>query len=350
VPARESSWQKAGTGELVIGGRKIKPGETQEILLKISEFYTSNPVNIPLTVIRGHEPGPSVFLTAAIHGDELNGVEIVRSVIQELDHNKINGTLLCLPVVNRFGFLTHSRYLPDRRDLNRHFPGEPRGSSADRIAAIIFMQVVANADYGMDFHTAAVGRTNLPHLRADLSRREVRRLARAFGTEVIVDKPGSPQSLRAASVAAGVPAILYEGGETFRFQRRNIRKGIAGSYNVLAALGMLPIPPKEPKLQVIVKKTEWVRAERGGILDLIAQPGELVYEHEELAVIENPFGREVSTVVAPFTGLVLGTTTRPMVSPGDAICHLAKLDRTLATVEKHLYITASGRRRIPIDV
>jgi len=210
--------------------------------------------------------------------------------------------------------------------------------------------VVANSDYGLDFHTAAVGRTNLPHLRADLSRKEVRALGKAFGTEVIVDSAGYPRSLRAACVAVGVPTILYEGGETFRFQRRDIRKGLAGVYNILSALGMLPIPRKEPRLQVIVKVTEWVRAERGGILGLIVRPGELVYEHEALAAIENPFGREVSTVLAPFTGLVLGTTTRPMVSPGDAICNLAKLDKTLPTVERHLYITASGRRRIPIDV
>ena len=336
--------------DLQIAGRRIRPGESQEILLKISEFYTSNPVNIPLTVVRGHEPGPAVFMTAAIHGDELNGVEVVRGMIQQMEPEKIRGTLLLLPVVNRFGFLTHSRYLPDRRDLNRHFPGDPRGSSADRIAAIIFRQVVSNADYGLDFHTASVGRTNLPHIRADLSKRDVRRVAKAFGTEVIVDAAGSPHSLRAASVAAGVPTILFEGGETFRFQRRDIRKGLAGCFNVLSELGMLPIPRREPRLQVILKVTDWVRAEKGGILDLIATPGELVYEHEELAVIENPFGREVSTVLAPFTGLVLGTTTRPMVSPGDAVAHLAKLEKTLHTVEKHLYITASGRRRIPIDV
>jgi predicted deacylase len=336
--------------DLTIAGRTIRPGETQEILLKISEFYTSNPVNIPLTVVRGSERGPSVFMTAAIHGDELNGVEIVRSVLHDLDHTKIRGTLLCLPVVNRFGFLTHSRYLSDRRDLNRYFPGEPEGPSASRIASILFQQVVANAHYGIDFHTASLGRTNLPHLRAEMSRREVRRLAKSFGTEVIVSSPGAGRSLRKSAVAAGVPTILYEGGETFRFQRREIRKGIVGVYNVFSALGMLPIPIKKPRFQVIVKQTDWVRAERGGILDLIASPGDLVYANEELAVIENPFGREVSTVVASFTGLVLGTTTRPMVNPGDAICHIAKLERTLPTVERHLYYTASGRRRIPIDV
>lgn len=333
----------------MIAGRIIRPGETQEIPLKISEFYTSNPVKIPLTVIRGTEPGPTVFLTGAIHGDELNGMQIVRSVLQNLDHTKIRGTLLCLPVVNRFGFTAHTRYLPDRRDLNRHFPGDPGGSSAERIASILFRKVVGVATHGIDFHTAAVGRTNLPHVRADLARKEVRKMARAFGTEIIVDSPGHSRSLRAAATSAGVPTILYEGGETFRFQPREIHRGVLGAYNVLAALGMLPIPMKPPRFRVIVKVTEWVRAERGGILDLIAQPGELVYQNEEIAVLENPFGREVSTVLAPYTGLVLGTTTRPMVNPGDAICHLAKLDRTLARVEKRLSVSASGRRRIRLD-
>jgi hypothetical protein len=178
----------------------------------------------------------------------------------------------------------------------------------------------------------------------------VRRIAKAFGTEVIVDMGGHPRSLRAAALDASVPTILYEGGETFKFQRKEIRKGINGVYNVLSTLEMIPTPIKEPRLQVIVRKTEWVRAERGGILDLRTAPGEVVYEREPLAVIESPFGREVSSVVAPFTGLLLGTTTRPMVNPGDAICHIVKLDKTLPTVEKYLITSASGRRRIPVDV
>jgi predicted deacylase len=337
-------------GDVVIAGKSIRPGETQEILLKISEFYTANPVNIPVTVMRGAEDGPRVFLTAAIHGDELNGVEIVRSVIQGLDHTKIKGTLLCLPVINRMGFLNHSRYLPDRTDLNRHFPGDPSGNAAARIADILFRQIVGPSDFGIDFHTAAVGRTNLPHIRGNMDQPEVRRIAKAFGTEAIVDMQGHPRSLRAAAVAAKVPTILYEGGETFKFQRREITKGINGVYNVLSALGMIPTPLKEPRLQVIVRKTEWVRAERGGILDLYTAPGEVVYEKEVLAVIENPFGREVSSVVAPFTGLLLGTTTRPMVNPGDAICHIVKLDKTLPTVEKHIITSSAGRRRIPLDL
>lgn len=334
---------------LEIAGRGIAPGETQEISLSISEFYTAQPVNIPVTVMRGHEDGPRVFLTAAIHGDELNGVEIVRSVLQGLDHTKIKGALVCLPVVNRMGFLNHSRYLPDRTDLNRHFPGDPTGNSASRIAQILFREIVMPCDAGIDFHTAAVGRTNLPHIRGKMDDDRVRHLAKAFGTEIIVDMSGHPGSLRAAATAAAIPTIIYEGGETFRFQRKAIKKGINGVYNVLSALGMIPTPVKEPRVQVVVRKTEWVRAERGGILDLGVAPGDVIYERETIAAIENPFGREVSTVTAPFTGLIVGTTTRPMVNPGDAICHIVKLDKTLPTVEKHLVRHASGRRRIPID-
>ncbi len=347
---RERKARMSPPKDLTIAGRVIRPGETQEILLKISEFYTAQPVNIPVTVMRGEEEGNRVFLTAAIHGDELNGVEIVRSVIQGLDHSKIKGTLICLPVVNRMGFLNHTRYLPDRTDLNRHFPGDAQGNSADRIADILFRQIVSQCDFGIDFHTAAVGRTNLPHIRAKMDDDKVRQIAKAFGTEVVVDRDGHPGSLRSAATAALVPTVIYEGGETFKFQRKEIRKGISGVYNVLSALGMIPTPLKEPRLQVVVRKTEWVRAERGGILDLSTAPGDVVYEKEPLAVIENPFGREVSSVTAPFTGLILGTTTRPMVNPGDAICHLVKLDKTLPTVEKHLIRLASGRRRIPIDV
>src|SRR5213594_5079655 len=153
---------------LKIGGRDIRRGTVEQILLKASEYYTATPVNVPVIVIRGSERGPRVFLTAAIHGDELNGVEIVRSVIHGLDHTKIRGTLICLPVINRMGFLNHSRYLPDRTDLNRHFPGDPEGNSADRIAEILFRQIVKNSDCGIDFHTAAVGRTNLPHIRGQM--------------------------------------------------------------------------------------------------------------------------------------------------------------------------------------
>jgi uncharacterized protein len=335
--------------ELKIAGKTILPGETQEILLKISEFYTAQPVNIPLTVLRGAEEGPRVFLTAAIHGDELNGVEIVRTIMTELDPARLKGTVLCTPVLNRWGFLSHSRYLPGRRDLNRYFPGNPEGNLAARVAHKIFTEIVQQSEYGIDMHTAAVGRTNLAHIRGDMDDEKVRRMAKAFGTEIIIDQPAAGGTLRSAATRAGVPTIILEAGETFRFQRTMVTKGVAGVKNVLGDLGMLEWSPREPPFQVIVKVSEWVRAERGGILEIRVRPGDLIYEGNDIAVVSTPFGREVTTLKSPLTGLVIGITTIPLVQPGDAICHIAKLEKTLPTVEKYSIQSSPGRRHLPLE-
>jgi uncharacterized protein len=334
---------------LTVGGRTIEAGTTAEILFKISEFYTANPVNIPVTVIRGREDGPVVFLVAAIHGDELNGVEIVRQSLLGLSHDRIRGTVICVPVVNRFGFLTQSRYLPDRRDLNRSFPGSPTGSAAARVAAVVFREIVRPSACGLDFHTAAFGRVNLPHVRADMRDPKAKKLARWFGAELIVDDPGRRKSLRAAATAAGAPCAAYEAGETSKFQRREIRKGLFGVYNVLAGLRMLDIPRREPRFQVVVKRSDWIRAERGGIIDLRVRPGDLLYRGDTVGVITNPFGREVVTVRSQTTGVVLGTSTLPVANPGDALVHVARLDRTLGIVERHARYDARGRARITFD-
>src|SRR5262249_17424097 len=169
---------------LLVGGREVRPGTTVEFQLKISEFYTASPVNVPVTVIRGPEDGPIVFLVAAIHGDELNGVEIVRRSLLGIAHDRIKGALVCVPVVNRFGFLNRPGYVPDRRDLNRSFPGSATGTAASRVAAAVFREIVVPATAGLDFHTAAFGRVNLPHLRADMRDPTARRLARWFGVEI----------------------------------------------------------------------------------------------------------------------------------------------------------------------
>ena len=332
-----------------MGGKAVPRGSTEQIPLAVSEFYTAEAVSIPVTVIAGKKPGPTVFLTAAIHGDELNGVEIVRQVILGLTHEKIRGTLICVPVVNRFGFLHHTRYLPDRRDLNRCFPGDPSGPAAHRVAATIFREIVLQSDFGIDLHTAALGKSNLPHVRADMEEPAARRLAKAFGAEFVVAFPGRKSTLRRAATAAGVPTIAYEAGETFKFQRREVRKGIFGVYNVLAELGMLEIPVREPRFRVVVKRARWVRAERGGILDLVVRPGQLLYRGDAVGSITNPFGREVVALRADCTGVVLGTTTIPMVSPGDAVALVARIEKTLAVVERNARTSASGRARIELD-
>lgn len=322
--------------DLVIAGTSIAPGETREINLTISEFYTATPATIPVTVFRGTEDGPVLFISAAIHGDEINGVGVIRKLIDEWNVSSLRGTLICLPIVNRFGFLRHSRYLPDRRDLNRFFPGSPSGPMASRIAHILSHEVISACTHGIDLHTASLRRSNIPHVRADMSNPQIRRMAKAFGTEIIIDHKGTPGSLRREACRNGVAAILFEAGETNRFQKKMIKKGHEGVYNVMAELGMMKKKRMKPGYQVVVKRTEWIRADKGGILDILKKPGDLVYEREDIAVVTNPYGKEVHTQRSPLTGLIVGIATVPLANPGIGICHVAKLDKTLPLVEKAL--------------
>lgn len=327
-----------------VGGHRVAKGTKENILLKISEHYTHQGVYIPVTVIRGKKPGPRLFLTAAVHGDEVNGVQIIRELLDQVEPQDMRGTLVAVPVVNRFGFVSHSRYMPDRRDLNRGFPGDPNGSTTARVARIVYDEIVRPCDYGIDLHTAGYQRANLPQIRGDMEDDEVRRIAKAFGAEVILDNKGLKGTLRRVATENGVPTIIYEAGETFRFQRDMITKGVTGILNVMRELGMIKEPLDRPEFQVIVKSSEWVRADHGGILETLIEPGSLVYKEDIIARISNPFGRTVAEVTAPFNGLVVGTTTLPMVNPGAPICHVVKLKKTLKTVAHH------KRRAIPPEI
>ncbi len=319
-----------------IAGTKVAPGEYKETTLKVSEFYTATDVQVPVFIKRGTTDGPRLFVTAAVHGDEINGVQIVRDLVFEVRDQDIAGMLVGIPVVNRFGFVNHERYMPDRRDLNRSFPGNPDGSAARRYAHRLFSQILSRCTHGIDLHTAGYSRTNLPQVRADTENEAVKAMARAFGTNVILHNQGRRSTLRRAATDAGVPTVLFEAGETFRFQRDVVTAGKRGVLNVMANLGMIDTVVRKPDWQVIVKASSWVRAHRGGLLDVYVEPGDLVYEGDEIAAITSPFGREVGTIQSPVTGLVVGTTTLPLVNPGNPICHVAKLEKTLAAVEKHL--------------
>src|SRR3954470_17042023 len=221
-----------------ISGISVAAGETREIDLKVSESYLSRPIQIPVTVIRGTKPGPTAFVMGAIHGDEINGADIVRRLIFDVDHEKISGTLIAIPVVNIPGFLEQARYLPYHRDLNRFFPGDRKGNNAQRIAARLFKEVVLKCDFGIDLHTAADGRSNLPHVRGDMSNPKIRELARAFGSTIIVNQPGVRGSLRREATLAGVPTILFEAGETRKFSPKISVAGLRGVLNVLQSMGM----------------------------------------------------------------------------------------------------------------
>jgi hypothetical protein len=327
-----------------IAGMSVPAGRRKDLKVRISEFYTATPVFIPVTVAHGARPGPVLYVTAAVHGNEINGLEMVRQVRGLVDPAELRGTLILVMIANPISFLTMTRDLPDGRDLNRFFPGRDRGSMASHIADAIFTKIVRKADYGIDLHTAAAGRTNLPHVRADLSSPVLRRVAAAFGCEVIFDMPGEEGMLRRAATQAGVPTIVYEAGEPLKFQKPLIRRGVEGVCNVLADLRMFEFERVSPPFQMVVDDHRWIRAQRGGILNLHVKPGDIIEKGNVIAVNTKPFGTEVRRILAPHTGLVVGCTTVPMVIPGSAVCHLVSLGARTGVVRRLL-----ERRALPFE-
>lgn len=333
--------------DLQISGITVRPGETREIYLKVSESFLSSAIQIPITVIRGTQAGPTAFVVAAVHGDEINGVDIVRRLLFDIDHDKLAGTLIGVPVVNIPGFLSQSRYLPYHRDLNRFFPGKRRGNNAETIADRFFREIVLKCDFGIDLHTASSGRVNLPHVRGDMTNAQVRKLARAFGATILIDHPGVSGSLRKEATEGGVPTILFEAGETGKFSNRVSMAGLKGVLNVMSEMGMWPAHEQQrPPFQVIVKSSDWIRAQKGGILDLNIRPGDLIYEGDVIGTILNPFGRTVTQIQANATGIAIGVTSAPITVPGTAIVHVAKLKKALSLVERSLrQVKAKKKKR-----
>ncbi len=316
-------------------GGRVDPGETVDFRYTVSETYLGDPLRMPVTIINGEGDGPRLFLSAAAHGDELNGIEIVREVAQEWDHSELNGTLVCLPVLNVPGFLAQERYLPIYdRDLNRSFPGQRDSTSAKRIAARIFENFIEPCDIGLDFHTSTRGRTNMLHVRGDTEDPDVERLAKAFGSRVIINGAGPEGTLRSAATAAETPTITIEMGEAHRFQRTLIDEGLEGVVSVMAEFGMRETEAvKWPGWRTIIEGGEktWLRADAGGLVEMHHDRGSIVSEGDRVCTITNPFKTESTVVEAPFTGLLVGILENPLVYPGNPLCHLVKLDeRTLS--------------------
>jgi predicted deacylase len=319
-----------------IGPFEIAPGERKDINLPVADLYTHTPLDMPVQVINGRYSGPRLFVTAAIHGDELNGVEIIRRLLKTRLLNRLRGTLIAVPIVNVFGVLNHSRYLPDRRDLNRSFPGTGRGSMADRLANLLIREVVSKCTHGIDIHTGAIHRSNLLHIRANLDDPETAELARAFGVPVLVNSNLRDGSLRLAASDLGIPTLLYEAGEALRFDEVSIRAGVTGILNVMRALGMLPKLATARTRQmtpVEARSTFWVRSPRGGILRTHVKLGEKVLEGTRLATISDPFGDKEQLVTSPHAGIALGRTSLPLVNEGDALFHIARMPKLTALVE-----------------
>lgn len=323
-------------GAFEIGGHRIEPGERRLVDLPVARLSNHAPVSLPVHVFHGLRPGPALFVSAAIHGDELNGVEIIRRVLRAMQPANIRGTLLCAPVVNVYGFIGRSRYLPDRRDLNRSFPGSPGGSLAARLAHLFLKEVVQRCQLGIDLHTAAIHRVNLPQIRADLGQRpEARRLARAFGAQVVLDSPERPGSLRKAAREAGVEVLVYEGGEGLRFDEFAIKAGVDGIAGVMLEIGMLELPEgvetvahPEP---IFANASKWVRAPEGGVFRTTKRIGDAVGQGEVIGVVSNPYDETESEVRSPRRGIIIGRTTLPIVNMGDALFHVAWPDELYPT-------------------
>jgi hypothetical protein len=319
-----------------LGGVTVPAGAWRQVRLKVSERYTGDPITLPVHVVRGKQKGPTVFVSAAIHGDEINGMGVIHDLIFGEHIAITRGTLILVPVVNVFGLEVQSRYMPDRRDLNRSFPGTTTGSLTARVARTFFDQIVRQCDFGVDLHTAAGGRTNFPNVRGDLNVPGVRRLARAFGCELMVHGKGPDGSLRREAVKAGCPTIILEAGEPLKIEPGVLAVGLRGVRNVLRELDMVPGELEKPAYQVRVDKSVWVRAEVGGILRFHVAPGTFVEKGEAVATNAGIFGETQNQLLAPADGIVLGMTTLPTVKPGEPVCHLALPSKSLRSLRRAL--------------
>ncbi|MCO8246330.1 succinylglutamate desuccinylase/aspartoacylase family protein [Haladaptatus sp. AB643] len=315
-------------------GGRVEPGEGQQFRFPTSETYLGDPIRIPVTIINGENPGPTVFLGAALHGDELNGIEVVREVAHEWKHSDVHGTIVCLPVLNVPGFLAQERYLPGyEQDLNRAFPGGPDGTNDRRIAHEIYRNFVEPCDFGIDFHTSTRGRTNMLHVRADMLDPDVARLANAFGTNLIIAGRGAPGMLRREATERGTPTITIEMGEAHRFERDLIEHALDGVRSVFAEYGLYQQElVRWPGWRTVVETDDertWIRSDEGGLVDMRRERGELVYEDETICSVSDPFKRESVEVLAPFTGLLVGVLENPVVYPGNPLCHLVEVEATV---------------------
>ncbi len=322
-------------GDFTIAGQEVLPGQTKKLELPTASLYTDTSMSMPIYVKRGRRKGPVLFISAAIHGDELNGVEIISRLIQSPALKSIKGTLIAVPFVNGYGVLNQSRYLPDRRDLNRSFPGSKKGSLAGRIAHIFLNEIVAKCDYGIDLHTGAIHRSNLPQVRANLDDQETLDMAKAFGVPVLLHANLRDGSLRESARELGARILLYEAGEALRFDELSIRAGTRGILDVMRHLGMIKkvrrkTQPIEP---FVSRQSSWVRATESGFVSHIKQLGDYVKKGDVLATIKGPFGEVVDKVVSHLEGIVIGKQNIPLAQEGEAIYHIAIFPRPDDVVE-----------------
>lgn len=310
-----------------ISGHTIAAGSRKTIDLPVSVLSDHTPVTMSVHVVHGRRPGPTLFVSAAVHGDEIIGVEVVRRLLRTKNLSRLRGTILAIPIVNSYGFMNHSRYLPDRRDLNRCFPGSPTGSLAGRLAHLFMQEIVKRSDFGIDLHSAAIHRTNLPQVRVSALRPKTMELAKAFGAPIILTSKLRDGSLRKSALQENVDVLLYEAGEGLRFDEFAIRAGVKGILRVMNKLGMLSdkSAPKTKTSSLISQSSMWVRAPAGGLLRTFKTVGDQVEEGDLLGLISDPFGETEIEILATVPGVIAGRGNLPIVNEGDALFHIAQV-------------------------
>ena len=347
VGGRFAGWRSAGDAGLVgsaaysrpvpsatrapfrIGGIAVQAGRRGQVELPIANLITGSAASLPVKIVHGRADGPTIWLSAAIHGDEICGVEIIRRVLQRLDPRFMKGTVIAVPVVNVYGFMANDRYFPDRRDLNRSFPGSTRGSLASRVAHLMMSQIVSRCEYGIDLHTGSDSRTNLPQVRGQLDDDETHKMALAFGAPIVIHARNRDGSLREAARAAGARVLVYEGGEPSRFDEDAIAIGTTGVLRVMQHLGIIRgdwLEPLEPPLES--ERTTWVRAGRSGILLSEANTGDWVEKGQLIGRIVDATGYNRARINATATGLIIGRRLHPLINQGDAVFHIAHIRPT----------------------
>jgi hypothetical protein len=315
---------------LIINKQPIKAGERSLVMVDMPKLYDCTPISMPIHVLRGNKPGPTLCVIAAIHGDEINGVEIIKLLLKNFPMHCLSGTLIAVPIINIYGFLYQTRYLMDRRDLNRCFPGSETGSLAARLAHLVMKDIISHATHIIDLHTGSLHRTNYPQIRANLSEAGVLHLAEAFDADIILHSPGPVGSLRLAAEERKIPIIVYEAGEALRFDDPAITVGHNGILNVMEELGMLPKDPQKKistKTSAIAQASYWVRSPHSGILRMYKTLGDTTKDNEIVGILSNPVGEDVYDIVVPHGGIIIGKSNIPIVHEGAALFHIATFDK-----------------------
>lgn len=305
-------------------GQEVLPGARARLEWSASQSFAGGEVISPVIVVHGVRPGPVLCLTAGIHGDELNGVEIVRRLVHGVDPGQLSGTLIGVPIVNLFGFSRGSRYLPDRRDLNRFFPGTRVGSIASRIAYSFFGSVVSHCEALVDFHTGSFDRSNLPQVRADLRSPQVMQFVRGFGDTPVLHSAGSKGMLRVAATQIGIPAVTFESGAPSLLQIPEIEASVRSIQSLLYEMAMLPTATERGEPQAVFYESRWVRADSGGLLISKVALGDRVREDQILGVVVDPINNVERSILSPFDGRVIGMARNQVVLPGFAAYHLGE--------------------------